>query len=269
MDAGTDVWQSLCQEFARLVNRIDRVTSVNVNAADLRAETARVGQRYLRQVRPLLREAQLNDQLATLDEAFSALVHLSDGKNALSTYKKYIKRIRKTMPAVTTGLAMHAGSGPESSKEPTVDELQLIDMLRRMVPSAAISYRQALIDLADEHRISFRGPALELREALRETLDHMAPDEDVMAMAGFKLEKSRTGPTMKQKVRFILRARESGSAAMQVTEDAATSVEAVLGNLTRAVYNLGSVNTHVASERGEVRKLKRYIDVVLHDLLVI
>jgi hypothetical protein len=55
--------------------------------------------------------------------------------------------------------------------------------------------------------MSWRGPATDFRESLRETLDHLAPDSAVKAEPGFKLEQNTSGPTMKQKVRFILKKR--------------------------------------------------------------
>jgi hypothetical protein len=72
------------------------------------------------------------------------------------------------------------------------DEKKIIGMLEALVPSAARSYEQAILDLKDDSRVSFRGPALELREALREILDHLAPDSEVTAAPGYVL--SRTEP---------------------------------------------------------------------------
>jgi hypothetical protein len=143
-----------------------------------------------------------------------------------------------------------------------------------MVATAAMSYRQALTDLADDKRVSFRGPALELREALREVLDHMATDKDVMSASGYKPEKDpygkdRTTPTMKQKVRFILKQRAGGAKSYGTAEDTAIAVDAIVGDVTRSVYQLSSVATHVASERIQVMRVKRYVEAVLHDLLEI
>jgi len=157
----------------------------------------------------------------------------------------------------------------DSSNGLTPDEIRLLDKIEQMVPSAGISYRQALHDLQDDKRLSFRGPALELREALREVLDHVAPDKDVRSRPGFQLEKGRTGPTMKQKVRYILRERGVGKTKSGSPEDSASAVDVIVGDLTRSVYELGSVATHVASERRQVVQVKRYIDAVLHDILEI
>jgi hypothetical protein len=149
----------------------------------------------------------------------------------------------------------------------TADEQKLIEALARILPSAEMSYRQALIDLSDNNRASFRGTALELREVLRETLDHFAPDLDVESRPGFQLEKGRHGPTMKQKVRFIFQKRGIGKTKASSPEDSVVALDAMIGELTRSVYQLGSIATHIASEHKQVAQIKRYTDAVLHDLL--
>jgi predicted pPIWI-associating nuclease len=151
----------------------------------------------------------------------------------------------------------------------TGDEKRLLSTIEKLVPSAGVSYRQAVMDLGDENRRSFRGPALELREVLREILDHMAPDKEVLGSQNFQLEKGRTGPTMKQKVRYICRVSRIGKTRASSREDSASAVDAIVGDLTRSIYDRGSLATHVASERGEVLKLKRYVEAVLHDILEI
>ncbi|HKZ03699.1 MAG TPA: hypothetical protein VJ180_15760, partial [Pyrinomonadaceae bacterium] len=90
---------------------------------------------------------------------------------------------------------------------------EIIRKLDVLVPSAALSYKQAILDLKDDNRVSFRGPALELREALREILDHLAPDSEVTTAHGYAQEKDRTGPPMKQKVRFIMKKKGSRSSS--------------------------------------------------------
>src|SRR5205823_1474125 len=85
----------------------------------------------------------------------------------------------------------------------TDEDKRIIETLSELLPTAALSYQQAIADLADDSRVSFRGPALELRETLRTTLDHLATDDAVTAEDNYVQEKDRHGPTMKQKVRFI------------------------------------------------------------------
>ena len=92
-------------------------------------------------------------------------------------------------------------------------------------------YNQALVDLGGENRLSWRGPAIDLHEALRETLDHLAPDASVMDQPSFKLEKGVSAPTMKQKVRFILRKRGVLKNATKSPEAATRLLKRLLGAL--------------------------------------
>jgi hypothetical protein len=137
---------------------------------------------------------------------------------------------------------------PVASSE---EDEQIISKLDVLVPSAALSYKQAVFDLKDNSRVSFRGPALELREALREILDHLAPDDDVTAAPGYVHEKERIGPTMKQKVRFIMKKKGKRSSS-DAPEQAVTTFEEAIAALTRAVYERSSKAAHAASERQTV-----------------
>jgi hypothetical protein len=260
-------WQDLCTEFARFARNIDRTASVHVNSTAARHLTQEVAQHYFRRTRALLGLATIEPHLASLDMAFQTLLHLTSGRNTTQAYRKQIKTIRKTIPTITGLLEMSMGEAKPPSGASTADHVQIITTLEGLVPSAALSYQQAVVDLRDDARTSFRGAAAELREALREVLDHLAPDKEVMAAQGFKLEKDRAKPTMKQKVRFILRARGQGATQSAVPEDTATSIDAMIGQLARSVYDRSSLATHVASERKNVIQLKRYVDAVLYDIL--
>lgn len=144
---------------------------------------------------------------------------------------------------------------PNSKRTGTVvhteEDDEIISKLDALVPSAALSYKQAMLDLGDDGRVSFRGSALELREALREILDHLAPDSEVTTASGYVQESGRTGPTMKQKVRFVMR-RKGKRSSSDVPEQALTAFEEAIAGLTRAVYERSSKATHVASERQTV-----------------
>jgi hypothetical protein len=166
--------------------------------------------------------------------------------------------IQKLLPppnSVTTQTVTH-----------TEEDEQIISKLDALVPSAALSYKQAILDLKDDSRVSFRGPALELREALREILDHLAPDSEVTAAPGYVQEKDRAGPTMKQKVRFIMKKKGKRSSS-DAPEQAVTAFEEAIAALTRAIYERSSQATHVASERQTVVQLRRYVVAILHEII--
>jgi Predicted pPIWI-associating nuclease len=206
--------------------------------------------------------------LQPLDEAFQELLCLSHGRNSRASYKKWLKIIRALVPQITADLALRSGVNKANTSSTSSTEMMIIETLKEIIPSASLSFQQALLDLSDTSRVSLRGTAVELRETLREVLDHFAPDAGVMKAPGFKLEKDRhgrdrDGPTMRQKVHFILKARERSKAAMATPEDAAETVERGVAELARSTYTLGSV----AGNRTDVLKLKRYVEVVLLDLL--
>jgi hypothetical protein len=146
------------------------------------------------------------------------------------------------------------------------EDEQIIDKLDALVASAALSYKQAVLDLRDDSRVSFRGPALELREAVREILDHLAPDSEVTAAPGYVQEKDRTGPTMKQKVRFIMKKKGKRSSS-DAPEQTVTAFEEAIAGLTRAVYERSSKATHVSGERQTVVQLRRYVVAIFHEIL--
>jgi hypothetical protein len=259
-------WRDFCDAFSHYTAHLDRNDAVNVNSTTLRDETKHVAQMYFRGVRQSLQQFQLDEFVEPLSVAFEALLVLSEGRNAVAFYKKHTKVIRKLIPRVTSQLEVQGGgaAGPGGSSE--TDE-KILRTLGDLVPSAAQSYRQALLDLADAKRVSFRGAAHELRESLREVLDHLAPDAEVLKSPGFKLEKERPKPTMKQKVRFIFRARERSATESAAPEDAASTIDALVADMTRSTYDRGSLSAHTERGKKSVEQLKRYVDVIFHDLL--
>ena len=151
----------------------------------------------------------------------------------------------------------------------TPTERLIIDTLSAILPAAAASYEQCLLDLGGPPRRSYRGVAQEMREALRETLDHLAPDPDVLAEANFKLEKGTTRPTQRQKALYVLRKRRLSREAISAPELAVSMVEELGAAIARTTYTRGSMSAHGLSSSREVRQLKMYVDAVLAELLEI
>ena len=162
-------------------------------------------------------------------------------------------------------MAQELLSAPSSVKAEAEEDEQMISKLNALVPSAALSYKQAILDLKDDSRVSFRSPANDLREALREIIDHLAPDSEVMVAPGYAQEKNRIGPTMKQKVRFIMKKKGKQSSS-DAPEQAVTAFEEAFAAFTRAVSERSSKATHVASERQTVVQLRRYVVAILHEI---
>jgi hypothetical protein len=139
----------------------------------------------------------------------------------------------------------------------------------RISPGAADSYGQALLDLADPRRRSYRGVAHELREVLRETLNYLAPDAEVMAAPGFKLEPETKRPTQRQKAEHVFRKRKLSKEEIAAPGLAITLAEELSATITRTAYTKGAKNAHISTSAAEVRQLKMWIDAVLGELLEI
>lgn len=269
-----DPWNDLWSNLEALIGALARSHAVNVNSASLREAAKQLVQNYFRIVRPELEKLPLSaDHVNQMDEPMQRLLELSNGRNSKQSYVQAIRPLRKQRPVIERERELLIGKrgaaqGGARNFSSGLEEA-ILGTLSEMVPSAALSYEQAIRDLADENRVSARGTAAELREVLREVLDHLAPDADVMKSDGFKLEKDRGRPTMKQKTRFILKSRGMGKTMRESPEAALQRIEDSSGLLARSVYDRGSVATHVATSRTEVKQLKLYVEGVLAELLEI
>jgi hypothetical protein len=268
-----DRWQGLLDSLAEVERSIRRITAVNVNTGTARDAARSLVQDYFRGVRPDLTTLGFGDtDLAGLDDRMQHFLQLANGRNARGSYINALRRLRQEIQGIEFArerrLGEQRGTGPTSAVLVTDVESRIIITLQQLVPTAALSYEQAVRDLASSaSRLSFRGTANELREALRETVDYLAPDADVMAAADFALEANQTFPTQRQKVRYVLRSRELPSAARRVPEETVSLIEELTGAVARASYNRTSLSAHIASTEHEVRQLKMYVDSVLAELL--
>jgi hypothetical protein len=208
--------------------------------------------------------ADSEDALAA-DGVFKELHSAARGKpgrakvvDPLTTAKQLLVKLE--------GATLSSAAARSAGRRTKTDHL-IIETLQDVCPSAAAAYSQALTDLGSDKRESWRGPATDLRESLRETLDVLAPDTENMTETGFKLEKDAHRPTMKQKVRYILKKRETPGGAMAAPESAVQGIEEILGGITRSVYSRTSISTHTASEKKEVVRVHAWVRLVLCDLL--
>jgi hypothetical protein len=253
--------------------RISRGRAMNVNDRQTKEEVIATATAYFSLFRHDLVKS-LGDESHVLphDAKWQDLIRLAHGNNSRKSYNSLIRAIYKELTALNVARlssVTNKGVGGSGLHDMTPAEHQIVTTLDNSVPSAGASYRQAILDLAGTVRLSYRGTASELREALRETLDQLAPDRDVMGQTGFKLEQGQTKPTMKQKARFILSARGRSKAQREVAEKSLDLLESLTGEVARSIYNRASLATHVETTRNEVLKIKRYVDTVLHDLLEI
>ncbi len=268
-DALAHFWDRL----ERLRATLQRSRAVNVNSQALRVQARDLAQDWFRSVKLYLLAAGLHeDRLKQLDALLQYLLRLSLSRNAKASYISTLRDITSLRADLEVNLAAVRGTHfrqRNTAYELTSVEAAIIATLERLLPQTAVSYRQAVLDLADPRRVSYRGTATELREVVREVLDHLAPDSDVMRDPGFRLEKDRRAPTMKQKARFILTARGIGETSRKAPEDAVAILEDPAASIVRATYDRGAAATHSATSRQVVQNFKGYADAVLADLLQI
>lgn len=205
------------------------------------------------------------DDAAKADGLFKELHAMSRGHPSRGKVVDMLTSAKQLLVSLE-GSALATATAKSAGRRTATDRL-IIDTLKDVCTSAAAAYSQALEDLGADKRESWRGPATDLRESLRETLDQMAPDDEVMKSPGFKLEKGALRPTMKQKVRYILKRRGMASGAMAAPETAVEGIEDIVGGLTRSVYTRSNISTHTPTDRSEVVRLHAWVRLVFCDLL--
>jgi hypothetical protein len=271
---GGDVWDALWLQFDSLRADIKRSKARNVNTAKLRNSAKEFVQLYFRNARPEVAEIGMTVvELQELDGYMQELLRLANGRNLKSSYLATITSIRRIRSELDIRREMLLGSKTSTSNASlspsgNVDG-RILATLSKILPTSAASYKQAIDDLRGPKRSSYRGTALEIREALREILDHLAPDDAVLKSDGFMLEKDRPKPTMRQKAKFILTNRSASETSLASAQHTVTLIDEITAALTRTLYERGSVATHVATSAREVQQLKLYCDALFAEILEI
>ena len=256
------------QEVEKARKDLNRVNG-QLHSQTHRDELRLLVERYFNEVRPSLVSNQEQDQaIKVIDDLMQELLVICHKRSMAKRYQEILTSAKKSLISLDSQNVATAGQTAGNKGMDLVDT-QIIETLQDIVPSAALSYEQATSDIQSEKRLSWRGPATDFREALRETLDHLAPDKDVKAMPGYKQDAGADGPTMKQKVRYLLRNRGASKAVSGTAEEAADAVEEAVGSFVRSVYTRSSVSTHTPTEKAEVLRVRDLVRVVLCELLEI
>jgi hypothetical protein len=224
-------------------------------------------QQYFATWRPKLVDGfGAEEELVALDSALQNLLRHAQRRVSVQEYRATLNLITEQLRELELR-SLLIPSQTRSQFEP--QQTKILKSLRTINESAAKSYEQGLVDLQVGTRSSWRGTAVEFREALREVLDQLAPDAEVEAQPNFKREPDTKGPTMKQRAVFILRARRTKKAQVKTFAEAFDVVDGLIGNLARSVYTRSSVAVHVADSREEARKVRDHVSLVLAELLEI
>lgn len=250
-----------------LRQKITRLRTTHVNRDDIRRRIREIVEGYFRTDRPLfIEEFQSEAIFGGIDAIMQELLSISQVRTRKSRYLQTLSNLEREWRDVEVKALPLArklvGQRPLNATEEAIART-----LERVCPAASSCYRQALTDLADTFRISWRGPASELRESLRELLDKLAPDEAVTKSPGFKFEDGLKTPTMKQKVRFILKSRRWKESQRKPLEDATDVIEEKVGGFIRSVYSGSSSSVHVGGGRADVQSILRFVNTAFQELL--
>lgn len=255
----------MTRHIAALSSAANSGRSKNLAVADAQPIARAIATTYFESIRSELdavkNRAGLVDEI---DFVVQTILQLASAPREKQAYIGQLNELRPYLLEATVDLMKSRGTARLVLSE---TERAILDTLAALLPPCAASYEQALRDIAQGGRASWRGTATELRETLREVMDHLAPDDKVSGAPGFELEKDQRRPTQRQKVRFILKARRSSSAAVAVAESSLNTVEEAVAALARSTYQSGSVSTHVGATGKEIKNLKRYVDALLAELL--
>jgi hypothetical protein len=268
-EAWAEWWRRL-DAFGAAIKKLSANGTANVKAAGTREQAKDVVQCYFRLVRQQLIDLGIDfGQIESLDAEMQGIIEIAAKVTRTAIYKKCIKTLEQLRARLEIAIEIAATTAAAPALSPLgPTESSISKMLNKLIPTTGLSYQQVIQDLADSKRVSYRGTASELREVLRELLDHLAPDTEVI-LTGIKLEQGQTKPTMKQKTVFILKARGVNETQRKTASDAIEAVEGAVGSLARSVYNRGSLSTHIGTTRQEVLVFKGYAEAVLAELLEI
>jgi len=266
-EAWAEWWRRL-DALSTAIKKLQASKTANVKAAATREQAKEVVQCYFRLVRQHLIDLGIDfGQITSLDAEMQGVIEIAAKVTRTVTYRKSLTRLEQLRARLEIAIEIAATASSAPTSRPLgPGEAAISKMLNLLIPTTGLSYQQVLQDLDDSKRVSFRGTASELREVLRELLDHLAPDLEVMK-TGIKLEQGLTKPTMRQKTVFILKLRGVNETQRKTASDAIDAVEGAVGSLARSVYNRGSLSTHIGTTRQEVLVFKGYAEAVLAELL--
>jgi len=212
------------------------------------------------------------ENLQSMDERMQTLLTLATGDSSRRTISRFVSSTGRHFRENLLVPLSRAYWSIAPERSPAGRDEEVATRLKELDSQLADSYEQAVIDIEDPERISYRGSAAELREVLTGVLHTLAPNQQVEATEWYR-EARRSGtrtestPTRAERAKFILRSRAQGSAVTESAESYMTTVEERLGAVINVTYKRGSAATHGGTEQDELVKLLPYINALLRELL--
>jgi hypothetical protein len=145
-------------------------------------------------------------------------------------------------------------------------DVDVLARLRALSPSLADSLDQALRDLNDPTRTSYMGPAGEVREVMRATIQKLAPDDVVREQNWYKgiPQGNKTNPSQAERTRYAVQ-QQRGSEEQARELDGL--IDQSIAKITRETYASGSSALHAGAAQKQVRKLTGWVFAVLDEVL--
>jgi hypothetical protein len=257
------------QDVEKARKELNKVLGSQLQSQKRRDGLRLIVERYFGEIRPSVVSAQeQNESIKQADDNMQELLSMCHKKGSVKSYRYLLANIKKSLIAIDAQVVSSVAPAANNRQMDATDE-QIVNTLQSIVLAAALSYQQAIADLQSDSRLSWRGPATDLREALRETLDYLAPDAAVKEVPGYKQSPDTHGPTMKQKVQFIMRNRGKSKTVAATAEAAVVGIEDAMGTFVRSVYSRSNVSTHTPTDKSEVLRVRDLVRVVLCELLEI
>jgi hypothetical protein len=125
---------------------------------------------------------------------------------------------------------------------------------------------QALLDINDHTRLTYMGPAGEVREVMRAAIHLFAPDEEVKKQTWFKGHEQggKINPTQAERIRYAVQQRGGSTDLVKGTDEI---IDKLVGQVGRETYTVGSKAFHAGVVRKDVEKLAGWVFMVLGEAL--
>ena len=252
-----------------MTRSLSRIRSRQIRTSSRTSAVRSFVRSYFNDFRPILLSASVAEEdFGDLDVNMQNLLRCTHKQTLKTRYLSCLGNIKQTLHDLEVNTLIPVGY----KKNVATDDLKcqaILETLEKVCPVAAISFEQGLTDLRETDRKSWRGTSVEFREALRELLDVMAPDKNLISQADFKVEGDTKKPTMRQMVVFILKSRRLSRSQQKAPLEAVEVVEIQVGKFVRSVYERSSAATHTQITKDEVIKVRDYITLALVELLEI
>jgi len=247
---------------------LKNVSTNNLNKKSDKSKIRNFVSDYFSGLRPNLTRFLGDEILKDLDEKMQDLLKLTQQNSKRSDFMNIIKRCTSIINSLEIQIISDPSSFTVSFSYGNEDNL-IIETLNKISIEAALCYEQGLLDLNDNKRRSWRGTAVEFREALRLTLDILAPDDIVRKSTTADEDNNHNKPTMREKASYILRERKRMKAQIKTSESILDLIDSTMGSLVRSVYDRASAGVHSAIGKPEAQHIKEYVTLILKELLEI